>query len=115
MTFKSKEDIIRKYAQEYNKSKIIEMEGTKLLNKEIVGESENLYFESREKYHYYYQLQTKIDYILDKLDWDTSVFLKKEFFTGSYKPNWWINYYSRSTYYRFKKKSMNEFLELLYA
>ena len=29
--------------------------------------------------------------------------------------NWWIYYFSRSTYYRLKNKAMNDFLEWWYA
>ena len=71
--------------------------------------------DSENKYTYYYSLQTKIDNVLDRLDWDCSNFIKNEFFSLNYRSNWWMNYYSRSTYYRLKKKSMNEFLSLLYA
>ena len=42
-------------------------------------------------------------------------FLKKEFFDFNINKTWWYSYYSRSTYYRLKKKYMNQFLELFYA
>lgn len=115
MTFKDKECLIRKYANEYNKSKIIEIKGIELLNSDIVGEKVENYIDSRNKYTYYYSLQTRIDMILDKLNLEYSNFIRKEFFTNNYRNDWWINYYSRSTYYRLKKKSMEQFLGLLYA
>lgn len=114
MTFKDREAIIRRYATEYNKSKIIEIRGIDLLKKDGISDSCSNYMESRDKYLYYYSLQLKIDSILEKLDWDASVFMKKEFFCGNYRNDWWINYYSRSTYYRLKKKFMEMFLRLLY-
>ena len=40
---------------------------------------------------------------------------KKEFFGFNQDKTWWFNYYSRSTYYRLKKKYMNDFLGLFYA
>lgn len=115
MTFKDKDAVIRKYAREYNKSKIIELKGLDLLNSDIVCQGEENYIDSKNKYVYYYSLQTKIDCILDKLDWDSSSFLKKEFFCENRRNDWWVNYYSRSTYYRLKKKSMEKFLGLLYV
>jgi hypothetical protein len=115
MSFKDKEAIIRRFANEYNKSKIIEIKGLELLNGQMVCEGEVNYIDSIDKYTYYYSLQTKIECILDKLDWEYSSFMKKEFFTNHYYPYWWVNYYSRSTYYRIKRKSMEQFLGLLYA
>ena len=113
-TFKDKENIIRKFADEYKKSKIIELKGLDLLNQNLVSEGFNKYIDTKNKYTYYYSLQSKIDQVLDKLDWDSSNFLKKEFFNNSIRSDWWMNYFSRSTYYRLKKKSMQKFLELLY-
>lgn len=114
LTFKDREKIIKKYANEYNKSKIIELKGVSLINDEI-HDSEANYADTENKYRYYYSLQTKIDLVLERLDLETSDFIRREFFNGHYRKNWWMNYYSRSTYYRIKKKSMEDFLGLLYA
>lgn len=113
-TFKENDLLIRKYANEYNKSKIIELKGLDLLKNDIVSESSATYIDTKNKYTYYYSLQTKIDFILDKLDWEYSNFIRKEYFSNNYRPGWWNNYYSRSTYYRLKNKSMKMFLGLLY-
>ena len=115
LSYKDSEKIIRKYANEYNKSKIIELQGIKLIKENTISEKFNTYIDSENKYTYYYSLQTKIEYILNQLDWDCSTFIKKEFFDFNRKKYWWGTYYSRSTYYRLKKKYMNDFLRLLYA
>lgn len=112
--FKEKENLIRAYAKEYNKSKIIEIGGLSLLNKDRVNDTCDVYIDTQNKYTYYFSLQNKIDIIIDMLDWEMADFIKKEFFSNNYKKNWWMNYYSRSTYYRLKNRSMNEFLGLLY-
>ena len=79
----------------------------------LVGD--NVVIDSENKYTYYYSLQNKIESILELLDWECSMFLKKEFFGFNQDKTWWFNYYSRSTYYRLKKKYMNDFLGLFYA
>lgn len=115
LSYRDSEEIIRKYANEYNKSKIIEIRGLDLLKENLISENFNSYVDSENKYTYYYSLQTKIESVLSKLDWDCAFFMKKEFFDPNRKKLWWGCYYSRSTYYRLKKKYMNEFLRLLYA
>lgn len=114
LSFKDKEKIIEKYAKEYKKSKIIEIKGLELLD-DLVKDPDVSYGDSENKYRYYYSLQTKIDWVLDKLDNETSTFIRMEFFTSNYRQDWWMNFYSRSTYYRMKKKSMEKFLGMLYA
>ena len=114
-TFKNKENIIRKLAKDYQRSKIIELKGANILNKDNIGEKIVGYMDTREKYHYYDSLQTKIDYILERMEWEYSNFLKREFFNCVTRSDWWLCYYSRSTYYRKKNKAMNVFLGLVYA
>lgn len=113
-TFKEKDLLIRKYASEYNKSKIIELKGLELINKDIVCDNAATYIDTKNKYTYYYSLQAKIDFILEKLDWEESNFIKKEFFSNNYRNGWWMNYYSKSTYYRLKNKAMGKFLGFMY-
>lgn len=114
-TFRDKENIIKNFAKEYKKSKIIELKGLDLLKEDSISENYSEYMDTKNKYTYYYSLQSRIDNVLDKLDWEESDFLRKEFFNNNIYNNWWMNYYSRSTYYRIKKKCMQKFLELLYA
>lgn len=112
LTFKDSENIIRKYGNDYKKSKLIELKGLDLLYNNVMCES--IALENEVTYQYYYDVQTKIDRILDKMDYDDANFIRYEFLSNNYKSNWWMNYFSRSTYYRMKKKSMDNFLGLLY-
>lgn len=114
-SFKDKEDIMRNFARDYQKSKIIELKGVDLLVSNVVSDSVNNYMNTKKEYDYYYSLQTKIEYILDNLEFECSSFLRREFFCCGYRNNWWQNYYSRSTYYRIKSKAMDAFLGLIYA
>ena len=114
LTFKDRENIIRQYGNDYKKSKIIEMKGVSLLKENCISEKEETYIESLYKYQYYYNLQNRIDKILEQLDFESANFIKNEFLSTSYKSNWWMNYFSRSTYYRMKNKAMNQFLVFLY-
>ena len=114
LTFKDKDRIIKKFANEYSKSKIIERRGLEIFN-DIIKDPEICYSRTPNEHLYYYSLQTKIDNVLSVLDWESSCFLKNEFFDNHRKSDWWMNYYSRSTYYRVKKKAMESFLGLLYA
>ena len=113
--FRKNDEKIRKLAQEYQKSKIIELKGVNLLKDSRIGESVSTYMNSRNRYDYYYNLQMRVDYILERLEWEYRDFLKREFFNCLNKSQWWMNYYSRSTYYRKKSKAMNMFLRLMYA
>ena len=106
---------MRKFAKDYQKSKIIELRGVDLLNKCVVSDKDTKYMNNKIEYDQYYSLQTRIECILDNLGYECSDFLKKEFFCCGYRSNWWENYYSRSTYYRLKNKAMDEFLGLIYA
>ena len=54
-----------------------------LLKEDFISENFSKYMDTKNKYTYYYSLQSKIDNILDKLDWDDSNFLKKEFFNNN--------------------------------
>lgn len=115
LTYKASEQIIKKYASEYKKFKIIDLKGIEAINEKLIGESVVSYIDSKNKYTYYYSLKTKIESVLELLDWECSMFLKQEFFNYNNDKYWWYNYYSRSTYYRIKRKYMNNFLGLFYA
>lgn len=114
LSFKDRENILRQYGNDYKKSKLIELKGTSLLKENVVSEKPETYMESFYKYQYYYNLQNTIDRILEKLDFDSANFIKNEFLSNSYKSDWWMNYFSRSTYYRIKNKAMDNFLGYLY-
>jgi hypothetical protein len=115
LPFKSSDKIMKEYATEYKKFKIIDLKGLDILTGSGVSEGVCNYIDSKNKYTYYYSLQTRIESVLELLDWECSMFLKKEFFGYNNNKFWWQNYYSRSTYYRLKKKYMDNFLVLFYA
>lgn len=96
--FKQKDNIIKKIGTDYRKTEFL-----KLNNFSI---NENL----EEKRNYYNELKLKVDYILLQLDEELSNLIFNEYLTTR-KDNWWIYYYSKSTYYRLKNKAMNSFLE----
>lgn len=50
-----------------------------------------------------------IDYLLNHLSEEHARLLRMEFLEDA-QPFWWMEYYSRSTFYRMKTKAMNEFL-----
>ena len=49
------------------------------------------------------------EFILDCLSMESKVIIEKEFIERVGK-DWWIDYYSRSTYYRLKTRAMEETL-----
>ena len=114
-TFKNKAEEIRKLANDYKKSKIIELKGVDLLKEDKISETVIDYVNTKRQYRYYYSLQMKIDYILERLEWEYSNLLKRDFFNNVNHRLWWESYYSRSTYYRKKNAAMNMFLGLLHA
>ena len=114
LTFKDRENIIRSYGKDYKKSKLIELKGIEVLNSDLVSEKDEKYIINESNYHYYYGVQNKIDRVLEKMDYDDANFIRCEFLSNNYRPDWWRSYFSRSTYYRLKKRSMENFLRMIY-
>ena len=56
-----------------------------------------------------YSDQMTFEFILDCLSMESKVIIEKEFIERVGK-DWWIDYYSRSTYYRLKTRAMEETL-----
>ena len=52
----------------------------------------------------------KVKRAYEKLDYLERLFINNDFFYEQY-PMWWMSYYSRSTYYRIRHRSMNNFKE----
>lgn len=48
---------------------------------------------------------------LNKLDKEHRGLLKCEFFNETYNPLWWVNRYSKSTYYRLRSEAIKDFEE----
>lgn len=105
-TNKQKEMILKKIGMNYKKIKFYETNSSVICE----NDDENL----NEKLEYYYNLKAKVDYILIQLDDNLSKMIYNEFLT---KKNdcWWIYFYSKSTYYRVKRKAIDTFMEWWYA
>jgi len=106
--FKQKDLIIKKIGIEYRKVNIFN------INPLLIRESESVYLENKKSETYYSDIKQKVDYILLQLDEHSSKIIFNEYLTKRID-NWWIYYYSKSTYYRLKNKAMNDFLEWWYA
>ena len=106
--FKQKDLIIKKIGMEYRKFKFFEFEFL------TIREEESSYLERKKDRNYYNDLKNKVDYILQQLDEQSAKIIYNDYLVNS-TDNWWIYYYSKSTYYRLKNKAMDIFLEWWYA
>ena len=106
--FKQKDLIIRRLGIDYKKIKYLD--GNSLL----ICEEDEGYLENKKDLTYYNDLKDKIDYILLQMDKELSQIIYNEFFSNKVE-NWWMYYFSKSTYYRIKNKAMDCFLEWWYA
>lgn len=106
--FKQKDLIIRKLGIEYKKIKYLQ--GNSLL----ICEDEEEYLKSKKDLNYYNDLKYKVDYILLQMEKELSQIIYNEFFSNKVD-NWWMYYFSKSTFYRVKNKAMDNFLEWWYA
>ena len=106
--FKEKDLIIKRIGIDY---KIIKfLEGNSLM----ICEDEENYLIAKKDLDYYNDLKNKIDYILLQMDERLSKVIYNEYFSSKVE-NWWVYFYSESTYYRLKNKAMDLFLEWWYA
>ena len=106
--FKQKDEFIKKIGMEYRKFKFFEFEYLS------IREDETVYLERKKDKNYYSDLKNKVDYILEQLDEQSTRIIYSDYLVNSCD-NWWIYFYSKSTYYRLKNKAMNLFLEWWYA
>lgn len=53
------------------------------------------------------------NFILDNLSFDSRIIITNDYLKqeNEKQTNWWMEYYSRSTYFRNKSKAINEFLQ----
>ena len=105
--FKQKDLIIKKIGMTYRKVDIVS------LGVSLVREEETLYI-GQKRENYYNEIKLKVDYILSQLDEQLSKIIYNEYMVTK-SQNWWIYFYSKSTYYRLKNKAMDTFLEWWYA
>ena len=106
--FKQKDLIIRKLGIDYKKIKFLNNSPL------LICETSDSYMEAKKDITYYNELKEKVDYILKQMDTTLSQLIYNEFFSNRIE-NWWIYFYSKSTYYRLKNKAMNCFLEWWYV
>ena len=102
--FKEKDLFIKKIGIEYKKIQLLEKRPL------LVCEGSEDYLEAKKEDGYYFSLKEKVDYILKQMDENLSKIIYNEFFSARVE-NWWMYYYSKSTYYRLKNKAMDSFLE----
>lgn len=109
-SFKEKMTYVESLALEYNKALVaIENEkGAKYL--ESLREDVAIYRISDDKLSMYKNFKKLVDSILDKLDRTEKTILYNDFFCKS-GFSWWEHVYSKSTYYRLRKKSICSFLK----
>ena len=106
LTFKEKQDVLEDLFKKYHRA-VLQL---KCL------EERNFYptiqFDTVKEKKTYYQdkgSQLNDQFILDCLSMESKVIIEKEFIERVGK-DWWIDYYSRSTYYRLKTRAMEETL-----
>lgn len=104
--FKQKDLIVKKIGIEYRK-----VEFSKF-NSFVVEEEETYYLKKNEEY--YNEVKLKVDYILRQMNEQLSKIIFNEYLINKID-NWWIYYYSKSTYYRLKNKAIDVFLEWWYV
>ena len=75
-------------------------------------ESRGRIFDSEEAMCDYERFVIRVRNAYDKLDNVEKAFINNDFFFEKY-PFWWQNIYSKTTYYRLKRRSMTNFMEAL--
>ena len=108
MNFKQKNLIINRIGRDYKKIKFLNN------SVQLLCEEDAEYLENKKDINYYNELKDKIDYILLQMDNNLSKVIYNEFFSNK-NEDWWMYYYSKSTYYRLKNKAMDSFLEWWYV
>ena len=101
-SFKVKDAILKKIGVEYRKLKLLSFNS-------IINEEESFYLEKKNN-EYYNNVRDKVDYILLQME-ERLAFVVVNEYLSTRNDNWWIYYFSKSTYYRIKNKAMNSFLE----
>ena len=115
LDFKEKCKIIRRLGKEYKKAKIFTSKPyVNYFMHQGVRENSTDYLSKNEKDREHYENLIKLlDMVLGAMDKEYSIILRNDYFE-SQDSNWWLYYYSRSTYYRLKGRAMDEFMEAMY-
>ena len=110
MNFKEKSDYVEGLALEYKKALVALENETGAIYLESLREDVAIYKVSEEKIKVYKNFKRLIDSILSKLDKiDRTILVNDYFFKRD--DSWWLNVFSKSSYYRSKKKALNSFFE----
>lgn len=123
LTFKEKQETIKQVFSQYRRAKL-KLECLELtdfypvVRYDVVKETKNDYASnsmfSRLNEHIdtkdeLRNIITSFEHILNSLQEDTRKIIEQEFMNVP-NPEWWREYYAKSTYYRMKTKAMEEFL-----
>lgn len=102
LTFKDKEALLMRVGRMYRNSVL----KNKLHAEFIVQEAESAYINL--------EVAGEINLILDHMPLDYARIIRQDFLEYRQR-GWWKEYYTSSTYYRYKCKAMDTFLDCLYA
>ncbi len=94
----------------YHKAEFVLENSSKIKKTTLVNETGDTYYLSEDSLHGYINFKNHVDHIVNMLDPYEKEFLVNEFFRNNC--NWWVNMYSKSTYYRFKNHTVDKFLKL---
>lgn len=118
LDFKEKEDLLRFIYTKYRKAQLqLELmdiyfnpypQSENLIKEKVTPYSSNYLLKRIEKKRNYELLVAMINRIHRKVSTDSVLILKKEYLNKEDK-FWWKDYYARSTYYRLKRKAVEEF------
>lgn len=101
LEYRSKEIILLELASIYKKYKF------------RIDLNDNYYsIKEGEPIESYYRYVRVIDLIISKLSSDTKIIILNDFFEDR-DNKWYLEYFTKSTYYRLKKKAVNEFINCL--
>lgn len=122
LTFKQKQRAVKDLFKQYHRAKLKlycleNMNYYPQLNGGIIKENKNQYKRSMterlnstiEDKDELRSLVSSFEMIINALSQDSQLIIKNEF-VEQRKDEWWIDYYSRATYYRLKTRALEEFL-----
>ena len=111
-SFKIQCNSVAQYGKEYQRVKIA-IANHELI-KDMIQEKETIYslvdIKDAISIHYCENYITYIDNILNSLNDDSRRILQNEFFDRK-NAGWWYDIYSKSTFYRLKRKAVIQFLQ----
>ena len=121
LTFKEKQEVLTEIFKQYHRAKIqLEyLEGKSFYPSidYLTVKEKKVYYQGVDKQMDHYiqskdelkQIIRTFEMILDRLSKDSYMIIYHDFIEKKEK-DWWLEYYSRSTYYRLKTRAMEEIL-----